>query len=93
MTFRPKKVFKTECSGVDEQSVHLEINCHCGGSEPQDVVLGGRSVGIEMLLGCSEHGRFIKAPEIVWRLPTPQASSSFTASTEVVSATPAETGY
>ncbi len=28
-----KKVFKTESSGVDEQSVHLEIKCHSERSE------------------------------------------------------------
>jgi hypothetical protein len=29
----PQKVFKIENSGVDEQSIHLEIRCHRGHSE------------------------------------------------------------
>ncbi len=53
VTFRPKKIFKTKCSGVDEQSVHLEIKCHSGRSEQLDIVLGGRSEGVETLLGRS----------------------------------------
>jgi hypothetical protein len=41
VTFCPQKMFKTKCSGVDEQSVHLEIKCHSGRSEQLDIVLGG----------------------------------------------------
>ncbi len=37
VTFRPKKMFKTQCSGVDEQSVHLETQCHSGRSEHLDM--------------------------------------------------------
>jgi hypothetical protein len=61
VTFRPKKMFKTKCSGVDEQSVHLEIKCHSGRSEHLDIVLGGCSEGVKTLLGHFKHGRFIKA--------------------------------
>ena len=63
VTFRPKKMFKTQCSGVDEQSVHLETKCHSGRSEHLDIVLGGHSEGVETLLGRSELGCFMKAPE------------------------------
>ncbi len=42
VTFCPQKMFKTKCSGVDEQSVHLETKCHSGRSEHLDIVLGGR---------------------------------------------------
>ncbi len=41
----------------------METICHSGRSEPKDVALGGRSVGIETLLGRSKCGRFVKAPE------------------------------
>jgi hypothetical protein len=58
----PKKMVKTNCSGVDEQSVHLEIKCHRGRSEHLDIVLGGRFEGVETLLGHSVRGRFVKAP-------------------------------
>ncbi len=56
----PKNV-QTKCSGVDEQSVHLEIKCHCGRSEHLDIVLGGRFEGVKTLLGRSVRGRFVKA--------------------------------
>jgi hypothetical protein len=49
VTFCPKKVFKTESSGVDEQSVHLEIKCHNVRSKPKGVALGGHFVSIERL--------------------------------------------
>jgi hypothetical protein len=64
-----KKVFKMKSSGVDEQSVHLEIKCSIGRNEPWGVALGGHSVGFKMLLGRSELGRFIKAPENNTKLP------------------------
>jgi hypothetical protein len=63
MTFRPKKMFKTKCSGVDQLSVHLEIKCHSGRSEHLDIVLGGHFEGVETLLGRSVRGRFVKAPQ------------------------------
>jgi hypothetical protein len=66
MTFRPKKMFKRKCSGVDKQSVHLEIKCHSGCSEHLDIVLGGRSEVVETLLGRFKRGRFVKAP---WFFP------------------------
>jgi hypothetical protein len=62
VTFRPKKMLKTKCSGVDEQSVHLEIKCHSGRSEHLDIVFGGRFEDVKTLLGRSVHGRFVKAP-------------------------------
>ncbi len=58
----PKKMFKTQCSGVDKQSVHLEIKCHSGRSEHLDIVLGGRSEGVKTLLGRFKRGCFVKAP-------------------------------
>ncbi len=64
VTFRPQKMFKTKCSGVDEQSVHLEIKCHSGRSEHLDIVLGGRSEGVKTLLGRFKHEHFVKAPSI-----------------------------
>ncbi len=65
----PKKVFKMKSSGVDEQSVHLEIKCSSGRNEPWGVALGGHSVGFQMLLGRSELGCFIKAPENYTKFP------------------------
>ncbi len=62
VTFRPQKMFKTKCSGADEQSLHLEIKCHSGHSEHLDIVLGEHSEGVETLLGRFKRGRFIKAP-------------------------------
>jgi hypothetical protein len=41
---------------------HLETICHCGRSKPKDVAMGGRSMGVETLLGCSVRGHFLKAP-------------------------------
>jgi hypothetical protein len=38
-------------SGLDKQSVHLEIKCHSGLSEPFDGALGGRFVGVETFTG------------------------------------------
>ncbi len=58
----PKKMFKMKFSGVNEQSVHLEIKCHSGWSEHLDIVLGGRFEGVETQLGHSVRGRFVKAP-------------------------------
>jgi hypothetical protein len=61
--FAPKKCSKRYlCSGVDEQSVHLETKCHSGRSEHWDIMLGGRFEGVETLLGRSVRGRFVKAP-------------------------------
>jgi hypothetical protein len=37
--------------------------CHSGCSEHLDVALGGRLEGVKTLLGRSERGRFVKAPE------------------------------
>jgi hypothetical protein len=51
VTFHPKKVFKTESSGVNEQSVYLKIKCHSGSSEPYDVVMSIRFMDVETLLG------------------------------------------
>ncbi len=65
----PKKVFKMKSSGVDEQSVHLDIKSSSGHNEPWGVALGGHSVDFKMLLGRSELGRFIKAPENYTELP------------------------
>jgi hypothetical protein len=39
--------------------------CHSGRSELKDVALGGRSVGVETLLGRSKCGRFVMAPAIL----------------------------
>jgi hypothetical protein len=44
------------------RTFHLEMICHSGRSEHLDVALGGRFEGVETLLGCSERGRFVKAP-------------------------------
>jgi hypothetical protein len=44
------------------RTFHLETICHSGRSEPKDVELGGRSVGVKTLLGHSKRGRFVKAP-------------------------------
>jgi hypothetical protein len=62
VTFRPQKMFKTQCSGVDKQSIHLEIKCHSRCSEHLDIVLGGRAEGVETLLGRFKRGHFVKAP-------------------------------
>ncbi len=69
VTFRPQKMFKMQCSGVDEQSVHLETKCHSGRSEHLDIVLGGHSEGVETLLGRFKRGRFVKAPYTVLYCP------------------------
>jgi hypothetical protein len=50
----PQRSVQKKSSGVDEQSVHLEIKCDSGCSEPWDVALGGRSVSVEMLPGSSK---------------------------------------
>jgi hypothetical protein len=49
VTFCPKKVFKTESSGVDEQSIHLEIKSHNERSKPKGRALGRHFVGVERL--------------------------------------------
>ncbi len=46
----------------DKEQFRLESVCHSGHSEPKDVTFGGRSVGVETLLGSSKRGRFVKAP-------------------------------
>jgi hypothetical protein len=46
----------------------LETICHSGHSEPKDVALGGRSLGVGTLLECSKRGRFFKAPSNQWKL-------------------------
>ncbi len=42
--------------------VWVDLVCHSGRSEPKDIALGGRSVGVKTLLGRSKRERFVKAP-------------------------------
>ncbi len=48
--------------GVDVQSVHFESNCHSGRPVTVDQSSSGRSMRVEMSLGCSVGGRSVKAP-------------------------------
>jgi hypothetical protein len=46
VTFEHQKSVQTPKSAwVEKQSVHLEIKCHSGCSEPYDIALGGCCVG------------------------------------------------
>ncbi len=48
--------------GVDEQSVHFEVNCHSGSSVTVDQKYSGCFVVVQMSLGRSKGGRSIKVP-------------------------------
>jgi hypothetical protein len=71
--FQPVELFISDISstfwpflGVDEQSVHFEVNCHRGCSVTVDQKYSGRSVVVQMSLGRSVGGRSIKVPAKRW---------------------------
>jgi hypothetical protein len=68
VTFHPREVFNTESLGVDEQSVHIEIKCHSGLSDPY-VALGGHFVGVKTLRGRSECQPFCQYTRSIYLVP------------------------